>query len=203
MFAYCGNNPVLYVDLSGCKLEIASDQKNHFLRIAETAFIYYLLSVLTDDSICLNGTTISISKRANSGLHPVGTDLIRRIIDNENTVTVTISKTSIRTNTSGLSIDKSSQTVKQNRPNISNSGKDCTIKLVSSDFHSKKTGFAPNYVILGHELIHSYHIITGTVISAEEEQTIGFGPYQQNYFTEDKIRDEHGVGPRYRGEIEK
>ena len=48
-----------------------------------------------------------------------------------------------------------------------------------------------------------FPIITGTVIKSEEAQTIGFGRYQQNYLTEDNIRYEHGIVPRYRGEIEK
>lgn len=68
--------------------------------------------------------------------------------------------------------------------------------------------FVPPPVTLGHELIHALHILrgkslTGTTIpldgkqvSAEEAYTVGFGPYRDKKYTENKLRADYNLPER-------
>ena len=48
-------------------------------------------------------------------------------------------------------------------------------------------------IIIGHELIHSYHILSGTNGKDEEDRTVGLGVYSNDMYTENALRREHGL----------
>jgi len=51
--------------------------------------------------------------------------------------------------------------------------------------------------VLGHELIHALHLMTGRRNPNDEETcTIGLGRYSGDHFTENALRQEHGLGMR-------
>ena len=69
----------------------------------------------------------------------------------------------------------------------------------------------PSHVILGHELIHAYHLMTGKLLHGqyeltegtanhEEAQTIGVGPYAGDELTENALRREVGLAERTKHE---
>jgi hypothetical protein len=59
-------------------------------------------------------------------------------------------------------------------------------------------GIVPNYIYLGHELIHALHHIEGTHTEGPEEEwrTVGLGRHATLPFTENRIRCEKGIPPR-------
>jgi hypothetical protein len=68
-------------------------------------------------------------------------------------------------------------------------------------------GDRPPYIGLAHELIHAMHNLYGTSereTVEDESKVVGFGKYQNEPITENKIRKEHGLKPRetYKGVVE-
>ncbi|MBR0681010.1 hypothetical protein GXW74_10970 [Roseomonas eburnea] len=75
---------------------------------------------------------------------------------------------------------------------------------VSGDDFDQLDGI-PAFIILGHELIHAMHSLTGMVTrtrnrwddkAVEEARTIGLGPWEGEPLTENGLRDEWGLRPR-------
>jgi hypothetical protein len=77
------------------------------------------------------------------------------------------------------------------------SGAGCKASCVwNPNIFNTPNGGRPPFIGLAHELIHCYHMVTGTMkqgYDAEEEFTVGIGPYTDNWITENKIRAEHNV----------
>jgi hypothetical protein len=209
MFAYCENNPVLFKDSFGNILEIASRQKNPFLNFLEKALILSMLSMLTDDILSFDGTSVSIKTQSDSGRNVTGTNLIREIINSEKTATISYDSSFGRTITCPSPVGLSSDTDNPRASFADNTSMNAIIYLMPSDFNSAKTNYVPGYIIIGHELIHAYEFLMGIATPAEvEARVVGIGPYRNNNYTEDHIRAEHGLEPRYpkkytEGELEK
>lgn len=155
--------------------------------------MFVLISSLTDDGLKLDGSNISISKTASNPTCPVGTGLIREIIGNDKTATIGFSKSTERTTTSFEKGDPGTGTVALKKPYTNVEGKDSTTRVCRNDFNSPKTGYAPAKIIIGHELIHSYHILSGTNGKDEEDRTVGLGVYSNDMYTENALRREHGL----------
>ncbi|WP_069465193.1 M91 family zinc metallopeptidase [Actinacidiphila rubida] len=76
-----------------------------------------------------------------------------------------------------------------------------TLSLVRYNPNAWETpdGLRPPFIGLVHELIHVHRNLRGTShpsAAVDEAQVVGFGEYADLEFTENKIREEHGLPPR-------
>jgi RHS repeat-associated protein len=221
-YAYVQNNPLKYVDPTGEKLVISADDDN-------PDFIDYAFDELKKLSPYVGKKTLdngdveifmhdAPSKSGKwlvyflSGCKDcsVGTDLLTRIIDDDNTVTIEAG--------SGY------HTYANSEDAVNGVGSDATIEFLfgadpSAFTYDSKTGTVqneifPDYIVLGHELIHSLHMIKGTFIETdstvpytglngtqfshpeEEVRTVGLGFNQAGDITEHQLEEEHGRNKR-------
>jgi RHS repeat-associated protein len=163
--------------------------------------IVKILQQLTNDKLKMtkneDGTySVQIEQAAKGrDSKPVGTSLVRGLIDNEK-----------RTVTIGLDdpIGKSSDTIPANNTNAGNGiGADSRIRLSLNDTShefkvmDRKTGeikFAPTRisVILGHELVHAEHHTTGTAVPHLTSPSLEAIQQHPEMYWEHTYRNEHG-----------
>ena len=148
MFAYCNNSPSLTSDHTGKKLEIV-DNGDIFSRIANRIRIVFAISILSDDDLVVLGSSVKIRHRNNSPAHPVGTELVRRLVDDDNTTTIDFSS----------SAERGSGTFPENME--LGTERNCSIKIDSRQVNSAPY-YPPLFVLLGHEMVHALHISMGT-----------------------------------------
>ncbi|OQB13718.1 MAG: tRNA3(Ser)-specific nuclease WapA precursor [Firmicutes bacterium ADurb.Bin193] len=140
-YVYCGNNPVNFVDPNGLAARIVDNNQQ----------VFEVLQSLTDDELYMdeNGK-IWITGTSNSGSKTNGTELVRRILWNENTIL-------IQSDPYGTNkFDPITMTVTVNFDD------EVLLDIYNSDGSGSHQENAPNFVRLGHELIHADHTLRGT-----------------------------------------
>ncbi|MDO5397741.1 MAG: RHS repeat-associated core domain-containing protein [bacterium] len=214
-YAYCGNNPVMYVDPSGMRLILTGSNNDR------EALLGYLKSLTNDNLTCeeieFGWWDVTVEGKNDNGDLPVGTSLVRRLIENGDYTCYV-----------KLSDDPSSA-----RPfdfdAASNQGSGSTVNLCTNDTTVQVKGFwgikkevIPKNIELGHELIHAlrymggnrrtgYGYLDGYINDAEceEYETTGISYYRIDgnntfvnagdwYTTENALRREHGHKIRVR-----
>ncbi len=133
MFAYCNNSPSLTSDHTGKKLEIV-DNCDIISRIANRIRIVFAISILSDDDLVVQGSSVKIRHRNISPAHPVGTELVRRLVDDDNTTTIDFSS----------SAERGSGTIPENME--LGTERNCSIKEVSVSADGlEEMSFLKNY----------------------------------------------------------
>ncbi len=184
MFAYCNNNPVLMCDYTGTILKI-SGGPNEISRLIQRMIFLVSLSILSDDKIGFDGDTIMIIEKRDNPSHAAGTELLRLLVDDDNTVTLCYSffKTDLGSNTSSENWSEGKEV-------------DSFIEIDATDINTYPH-YTPLYVVLGHELIHALHMADGSRNpETEESRTIGRDGFSNDIITENAIRTEHGLSLR-------
>ena len=182
LYCYCTDNPLLFRDTTGYILELAGDN-NARKTLIDT------LQKLTSDYLRVEPVLITIpaippmtTERKETkyrvfytpgvaGTLPVGTSLIRDIIDDKHVVTLHHGHVSGLTNFTDaggrlIKNDKISNKKGDNAIIYINTQSNISVYTVDSNNKIEKTRI-PAHIILGHELIHAYHIITGTMTPYE------------------------------------
>jgi hypothetical protein len=73
-------------------------------------------------------------------------------------------------------------------------GSVCVVRFSNAYTKTINGSLSPSYIVLGHELIHALHLMTGHRNPDDEEVcTIGLGVYSRDQFTENALRREHGL----------
>ena len=151
-YAYCGNNPVNYWDPTGLAIRIENNNSR----------VFDLLKKLTDDSITLDKDTgkVLIENKVNieQTSHRNGTMLVRRMIENENTILIKVDNN--RKN-EFLPFD---MTITINLRDM--------VMLTTYDERGKKRSYrtpAPDFIKLAHEMAHADHFLRGTLDYATKE----------------------------------
>ena len=171
-YAYCGNNPVNYWDPTGLAIRIENNNSR----------VFDLLKKLTDDSITLNKDTgnVLIDNKVNieQTPHRNGTMLVRRIIENENTILIKVDNN--RKN-EFLPFD---MTITINLRDM--------VMLTTYDERGKKRSYrtpAPDFIKLAHEMAHADHFLRGTLDYATKEDKNQYYNHKGELVTE-RVRTE-------------
>ncbi|OAE90529.1 hypothetical protein SU65_12390 [Flavobacterium psychrophilum] len=208
-YAYVANNPLRYIDPDGREIVIPTNLKG-----SERRTIMRNLRKLTDDKLSYDKSTgkVTISEHR-TGKHTEGTSLINNLISDTHTSTITVGAKG-----SGNSANPTNWTDAKN-----GTGSNATVSFDPSanpsiPTENSKTGNVsdkkrPDYIGLGHELIHADHInngdvsltpqthtyndatgtsVTQTVIN-EELRTVGVQGVKPGDVTENGLRKEHSA----------
>lgn len=201
LFAYCENDGVNFVDETGTTIKISNYSKD---KNAKKAFKY--IQKLTDDTLQYKDGKVKIKEKcAKKDIKKYyGTHLVRKLINLKFTVTIYVndnkggSYTAIKTNKAFVDYKK--------KKYVYGSGSSSTITLYLKD--KSKSITTPIYIILAHELIHSYRAMKGMSIHPDTlcethgyvmlEECIVVGLHDSGYkkplqsiFTENNIRSEN------------
>jgi RHS repeat-associated protein len=212
LYSYAWNNPVRLTDALGEKIMLATS-----LTPAQRKLVLQTVQKLTNDSLFIKGNEIRIAKVGKGG-QPHGTDLVRRMIKTARTATVEIEAPGVG-NSAPYATPADA---------INGVGTDSTIKFDPKSTakpltKDPKTGRAspksrPNYIGLGHELIHAERAARGKAIDLtttdthtykdagghnvvntqpnEEFATVGVKHNKKTDVTENQLRKEHGLRSR-------
>jgi RHS repeat-associated protein len=208
-YAYVANNPLRYIDPDGREIVIPTNLKG-----SERRTIMRNLRKLTDDKLSYDKSTgkVTISEHR-TGKLTEGTSLINNLISDTHTSTITVGAKG-----SGNSANPTNWTDAKN-----GTGSNATVSFDPSanpgiPTENSKTGNVsdkkrPDYIGLGHELIHADHInngdvsltpqthtyndatgtsVTQTVIN-EELRTVGVQGVKPGDVTENGLRKEHSA----------
>jgi len=208
-YNYVAGNPMIYIDPNGQELIIPSD-----LNRLQRWKIMRNLRVLSDDKLYYDKKTemVMVSKQV-TGKHTQGTTLIRELIGSSKTITIEIEDREF-----GNTVDYNSRLTKQasNGTGISSTVNFNPFSNPDIPTEDKKTGYVsgkkrPNFIGLGHELIHALRLANGKldyspiehtyknkygenvteVIATEEYMTIGLQKETVKDITENGLRLEH------------
>ena len=183
MFAYCNNDPVLMCDNTGTVLKISGGPNAISCLIQKMIFLVSL-SILSDDKIGFEGDSFTIIEQCEQPVHPVGTELVRRLVTDDNTVTLYYSFRP----TENRSRTESEDWVY---------GKEAD-SYIQIDATEVQAAAIPLYLVTVHELIHALHFADGTRNPfTEEERARGWGAFADELITEEAIRKEHDYIPRW------
>ena len=222
-FAYVANNPLTYVDPDGKEIVLPKT-----LTVAQRPQIVSTLQKLTDDKLYFDPKTnrVKIAGLAKSGTETNvnGTRLLRRLNSSDKTITIDIgtagsgnsARPDSRTATGKTDWTKSKNGTGDNATVTFDPTSNPAIKT-----EDPKTGILapkkgrPNEIGLGHELIHTNHIIDGDVDFTstkntyktasgpvtqtqpnEELRTVGLQGVKKKDITENQLRKENGQNNR-------
>ncbi len=166
-------------DYTGTTLKI-SGGPNEISRLIQRMIFLANLSILSDDKIGFEGDTITIIEKCDNPAHPVGTELVRSLVDDDNTVTLYYSfqPTDYKTCTEPEDWAPEKEA-------------DSYIQIDATEVKAMEI---PLYIVLGHELIHALHFADGTRNpKTEQSRTIGWDNFSNDSITENAIRKEHGL----------
>ena len=184
LYSFVLNNPITFVDPSGLRLEIAATPGRRDIIMSN-------LQQLTNDTLSwtecwqYNVWIVGYNSASTRGVDlPAGTGMIRRLINNAQTVTIRFGANVLGRSNVIQSYDGGGSTVYFN-PNQQ-------IRTITSDWSGNNPRYEvmPSFIVLGHELIHALRHMggnsrTGEVylvnvppnydrrISREEAETIG------------------------------
>ena len=201
MFAYCENNPFLFIDHSGTKIEINPQHKG-IRRFVENVLIFVNLCILTNDILSFNDDGSLRYIETEKTKHPSGTQLIRDLVNCDKTVQI-----SIRDFLSANNAIKSSETKWKNEYTDFDGTRyqkvqtsTVLIELNQFDVNHDPDLYTPFYIIVGHELVHAWRMVYGAPFSEKTiEESIVCGlssALGQTPITENDLRAEHGLMPR-------
>ena len=164
-YAYCGNNPVLFVDRSGLSITLSGITSKEDERFVN-------LQLLTDDTLDVDLETGIVSYAEGDSVdREVSTNLVRDVINNDINCELVIygkqnGSTSWSTDADG-NITKVKVSI---NPNYTPS----QWSYVEGEGYGNRT--KPAFMVMGHELIHAEHLMTGTAeINSEQGYYLG-GP---------------------------
>ena len=169
-YAYCINNPLIYIDPTGWIIVLKGDAD-------ERQLLLNTLRKLTDDTIDLHEVEVPIIPPAtqyrviimqeNEGNLPIGTSLIRKLILNPSALVLNHGYNRGQVNyvtpfrgmyfagaTDGTGTSATINFDTRSRVNV--------LTIDSNGIIAERR--VPDYIILGHEMVHAYHIMTGTMI---------------------------------------
>lgn len=156
MFAYCNNTPVCSADPMGSKMQIVDDYftglEGFVFKMLCRAVIMCCVSMLTDDKLSVKDNNIVITQKNTNPKHPTGTNLVREIIENDNTVEISTWLTGLISGSATEPTDEGSYYAPRN----------CRIRFDATQSSNLGGKMYPGFIIMAHELIHAYHMINGT-----------------------------------------
>ena len=184
-YGYCTNNPIMFVDPSGCTITIEGTR-------FENSISMLALQGLTDDTIDIdkNGN-IYIASKAEKITRNNGTFLVRSMIASEHTASIRHINGSLRPDWFDNEPDLYSTAVAipaggygegsvmtKDGPNI---GVDTEI-YINPNLYDAGGVDLPLYIQLGHEMIHAQRMMAGTVSpNANDYIPYGGNRYLANY----------------------
>ncbi len=186
-YTYCGNNPVNFVDPLGLKMTLIGTGD-------EVNLIWENLKKLSDDELVLTQNRIQVAEGVYQlqdsytvtvgtqvdGSHPVGTSMVRRIVDNDYTCYIQL--------TDGANVTKYIYEDDSLNPAIGSGARvfinpDAVISKVYTE-HYDQRGYrtvvyekAPLEITIGHELIHALRGMGGNRIYYNDDNNQGYGRY--------------------------
>ena len=197
LFSYAVNNPVKYIDPDGNKITVQGTA-NYKSKILQ------LLQNLTDDKLSFSkDKTTIIIKSLGSGSKKSGTALIRDLNKKDGTTVNILHKSGQTSENASSFADGLKKGATAGTITGTGKGTDSEIGFDLSVNRTTGSSTVPKEVVLGHELIHSYHDKhgntegrgTGTVPDWEN-QAVGLGTFSTGKITENSIRKEQGITPR-------
>ena len=161
MFAYCGNNSISFRDGAGEKIEIPLI--GGYEGVLSRIIIFIWLSIITDDKLKMEGSNVIIEEQSDNPVHPAGTELVRKLIADDNTVQIYWSKKALR-------YGSVTQKTWEGQSPFSHMKKehDSIIVIDNTQVNCLSVP-TPGFIILAHELIHALHLATGEIHPDYEE----------------------------------
>jgi hypothetical protein len=213
-YAYCGNNPVRYVDLDGRKIVLKGSQE-------ERMTMLNFLQRLTNDNLFLNRNTgvVTIGGERWDNRDKkldVGTSLLREVIGHVRTTEIRIgAKNDINRYHSYFPLDKSNGKGTDGYINL-NPSLSVGLRVQDSNTGNTIIEIVPMEITVGHELIHAYSGMNGVIPNENQKSTYIYkdvdgkmyetsestseletiGIKGNNKYTENKLRKEHGLNKR-------
>lgn len=166
-YAYCANNPIYYIDPDGREIVIPTSLKG-----SERRQIMRNLGKLTNDKLSYDKSTgqVTIGKQR-TGSKAKGTELISRVINSSNTMTITVgakgsgnseSDVNSANAINGVGSDVNVSFDPTSNPDI------LTVDPKTGNVSGKKR---PNQIGLGHEIIHGERSMRGEAIDYSDMGT--------------------------------
>ena len=156
LYAYCGNSPVVFVDLSGFEINLpyAEDE-------SDPRFV--ALQALTDDTLYLDESNMVLIKETSDNWErPVGSNLIYELIESKTITQINLEEEGGNSMGYGYRDDELRVYVDYN-PNS-----EITPLTQDEDSGKNKNMSRPNYIGLGHELVHAVRRIQGVASGRED-----------------------------------
>ena len=193
-FAYCANNPINVIDPDGNEIYLVGTHKEQLALLRQ-------LQSLTNDNLFMNKKTGLVSiggkrwENQNKNL-PIGTSLIKELV-------ATNKQVDIQTNSDNRFHEWEYEHQESNASN--GKGADCTISVDLNGFktvmvenkESKTKQKVSGYIALGHELVHAYRATKGVASQDNKEEELITTGIKGNFpYSENKIREEHGLPKR-------
>jgi len=159
-YVYAGNNPVMFIDPWGFRATLTGEKKYWQITFDE-------LQTLTDDILTYDKQTGVITiKSYGQGAKVTGTQLVRRLIENNN-FDLKIQRNGYDEEERKLGTQVIKASAKGATININdewNNDPSAYILVANGDGTTSLQAAkdTPSFIFLGHELIHAYHHMNGT-----------------------------------------
>jgi hypothetical protein len=218
-YACFANSPIMYSDHEGDTIRLAGSKPQKYLTL-------WFLQKLTNDDIVLKNNDVVIkslgTENKTKNLH-FGTKLIRRLIGEDNVITIKIgtpgdgnsARPDSRKSNGDTDWTKSQNGTGDNVTVTFDPTANPDIKTVEPSTGNVSDAKRPDEIGLGHELIHSDHMSRGDVRlnsethtyqtsggkvtqkeNSEELRTVGLKGAKKGQVTENQLRKEQGLNKR-------